>query len=129
MNLKKIEPQKHSNQSTEPLIGIAKSGQFQFNKASLKALHMEGEKHISFFQDQDDKMNWYMEISGSGDLQIRYYGEEKGPVVQSSSLAKEIKISTKNDPNKTLKVRIGKPFEHGDTVLYPLLIENGDYRE
>lgn len=127
MKLKKIEPQTTSRQQSEPLIGIGRTGMFQFNKFSLKALHMEGDKSISFFQDQEDKQNWYMEIAGTGDLKIRYYGDSKGPCVQSSSIAKEIKLSTRNDPEKTLRVQIGKPINHGDTILYPLLIQNGSH--
>ena len=70
-----------------------------------------------------------MEISGKGSLKIRYYDDgSKGPVVQCSSIAKMIKASTKNDPDKSIRALIGKPQEYEDIVVYPLLIKNGDWR-
>ena len=127
MKLRKIEPISTRGRSSEAYVSISKSGTFSFSKPCLEKLHMKGEKHVTFLQDEEDPQNWYMEISGEGDVKLRYYGEEKGPAVSSSSIAKQIKKSTMNDPDKTLRAKIGNPIEYEETIIYPLLIDNGTH--
>ena len=127
MNLKKIKPISSRGNSLETYVSINKSGSFSFSKPCLKELNMEGNKRVDFFQDIEDSQNWYIAINDSGELKLRYYGDEKGPMVSSSSIAKQIKKSTKNDPDKTLRAKIGAPIKYGDGIVYPLLIENGSY--
>lgn len=130
MNLVEVKPEYKRAISTESAVKIYKSGLFQFTKLCQEKLHMKG-KRASFFQDKDDPGNWYLEISVEGSLDIRIYesGEKsKGPVITCSSIAKRIKISTKNNPEDSIKALIGNAMKYKDTIVYPLLIQNGDYR-
>ena len=126
MKLKRVKHETIYGSGSVPTISMAKGGGMQLNQAAQRELHLNEGKHITFFQDEEDQKNWYVEFSGEGELKLRFY-EDKGPACSSSHIAKLIKKATRNNPEKGLRALIGKPIKHEDTIVYPLLIKQGSY--
>lgn len=123
MKLKKAI--KTSGRTQEPSLNIGGSGAFSFNKKATANLDLIG-KSVDFFQDEESPESWYFTITKDGQLKLREYKEQA--MCNASSVAYDIKESTKNDPKKSLRCKIGNAFDHEGTTLYPLLIVTGSAR-
>lgn len=133
MKLKAIKSE--NTRTGEPKVSIGKSGSFQFNLHFLEFLKKElstsaytvDQLYLEFYQDEEDPQNWYIwpNLESKG-LKLRVYGDAKGPMVSSSSIAARIKESTGNETDKTLSAMVGKKYTEYAMDIYPLLIKKGN---
>ena len=116
MNLKKIEPcTSHKNGKSS--INISKGGPMSFSKAIVRAIGLKNGVFVSFYQDEDNKMDWYVTIEKEG-LPIRV--SNGSTVCSSASIAHEILKSIGLKRKASLLVSI-EPIEGG---YYPLITKS-----
>lgn len=121
-----IKAENTGSRITEPALSISSKGVFSFNKAATEKFKLI-DKHIDLLYDKKEPSNWYMKISDKGELKMRDHNDNNAKC-NSSSIASQIKDSTKNDINKTLKAKFGKPTTIDEEKYYPLLIKEGNVR-
>lgn len=126
MNLKKIERSSHGT-TKEATLTISKIGVFSFNKSAMEQLPADlDRKYLDFFQDEDQPDCWYFSVVDKGSIYLRQHKDRA--LGSGKSIAVKIKESTRHDPHKTIRARVGKAFDHDGMLLYPVLILKGEVK-
>ena len=112
MNLKKVEPCT-SHKNGKSTINISKSGPMTFSKAIVRAMGLKNGMNVSFYQDLDNKIDWYVRVEIEG-IPIRM--SNITTVCSSASIAKEIldSIGLKRKVNVLVSI---EPIEGGYYAL------------
>lgn len=128
MKLKKIENE--NLRKKEATLNVSKNGTMQFSPTAGIECDLGSDidqKGVNFYQDEEDSQNWFIEVVTEGSVKMRY-SDDYGPRGSSASIAKKIRESTCNPPDKSVRCLIGKVVNENGLKVHPLLINKGSHR-
>lgn len=122
MKLKLIEPKAKRGQSPIAKVSVNKKGGFYFSTKAMQLLKVIKPVKVSFFQDQENKRNWFLRLNPLGSTTLNLNSKDGGGQFQNKSVAKLIMDSYPPYGDQTLQFKLLEGIAyHGDTY-YPLTL-------
>ena len=121
MKLKLIILEK--TRETGKFVSINKAGVFNFSKDFITENEIKEGMRIDFFQDEENKRDWYFQMSATGQSVFRdgNKGVARGLMINCSFIAKKLKESIAFDVDKTLTAPIGLGDVIDGVMTYPII--------
>jgi len=94
-----------------PIMSVSQNGIIRFNRNAYEKIGLVHGCRISFYQDRQQPLDWYIKISDKG-ARLRYETSKSSLAVNFSNVAKEILKSI--GCNKIVRLRVAtEPVEGG----------------
>lgn len=122
MKLKKIEfTPTHAKKGGPPALRVAKGGVFSFNKSLMEHLKLKAGSGVDFFQDEEEKKDWYIRLDPNSKNKVRAKKDAPGVIFNNAQLAQHFLESAEvNEESYSFPV-CKEPTKVGKELYYAVI--------